>query len=158
VTKPSAAEHVSILWAGVDSAEELARLHAPLFSPAWDAASFRLLLDHPGSTAFIARAGEPLATAGFILGRLIADEAEILTLGVCGNWQRRGIGQRLIEALGRAAGKAEARRLYLEVAASNTAALRLYKKLGFAEIGRRKGYYERPGNPPEDAVNLALAL
>jgi ribosomal-protein-alanine N-acetyltransferase len=116
------------------------------------------LLDHPGSTAFIARAGEPLATAGFILGRLIADEAEILTLGVCESWQRRGIGQRLVEALGRAARKAEARRLYLEVAASNATAIRLYQKLGFAEIGRRKDYYERPGNPPEDAINLALAL
>ena len=158
MTKTGAVEHVSILWAGVDSAEELARLHAPLFSPAWDAASFRLLLDHPGSTAFMARAGEPLATAGFILGRLIADEAEILTLGVCENWQRRGIGQRLVEALGRAAKKAEARRLYLEVAAGNATALRLYQKLGFAEIGRRKGYYEHPGNAPEDAINLSLAL
>ena len=74
----------------------------------------------------------PPATAGFILGRLIADEAEILTLGVCENRQRRGIGQRLVEALGRAARKAEARRLYLEVAASNATALRLYQKLGFA--------------------------
>jgi ribosomal-protein-alanine N-acetyltransferase len=158
VTSPGTAKHVSILWAGVECVEELARLHAPLFSPAWDAASFKALLDHPGSTAFIARAGEPLATAGFILGRLIADEAEILTLGVCESWQRRGIGQRLVEALGRAARKAEARRLYLEVAASNATALRLYQKLGFAEIGRRKDYYERPGNPPEDAINLALAL
>lgn len=158
MTSPGTAKHVSILWAGVECAEELARLHAPLFSSAWDAVSFKALLDHPGSTAFIARAGEPLATAGFILGRLIADEAEILTLGVCESWQRRGIGQRLVEALGRAARKAEARRLYLEVAASNATALRLYQKLGFAEIGRRKDYYERPGNPPEDAINLSLAL
>ena len=158
MTSPDTAKHVNILWAGVECAEELARLHAPLFSPAWDAVSFKALLDHPGSTAFIARTGEPLATAGFILGRLIADEAEILTLGVCESWQRRGIGQRLVEALGRAARKAEARRLYLEVAASNATALRLYQKLGFAEIGRRKDYYEHPGNPPEDAINLALAL
>jgi ribosomal-protein-alanine N-acetyltransferase len=50
------------------------------------------------------------------------------------------------------------RRLYLEVAASNATALRLYQRLGFAEVGRRKNYYERPGNPPEDAINLSLAL
>lgn len=158
MTKPSAAEHVSILWAGTDSADELARLHGPLFSPAWGAASFKQLLDHPGSTTFIARAGEPLATTGFIVGRLTADEAEILTLGVCQDWQRKGIGQRLVEALGRAARKAEARQLFLEVAADNATALSLYQKLGFQEIGRRKGYYERPGAPPEDAINLSLTL
>lgn len=149
-------EHVSILWAGTECADELARLHAPLFSTAWNAAAFRQLLDHPGSTAFIARAGEPLETTGFVLGRLVADEAEILTLGVREGWQRRGIGQRLVEAFCRAARKAEARRFHLEVAADNATALRLYQRLGFSESGRRKGYYERPGMPPEDAINLSL--
>ena len=158
MTKQTPTERISILWAGPDSAEELARLHVPLFRPAWDAASFKDLLDHPGSTAFMARAGEPLETAGFILGRLAADEAEILTLGVSPNWQRRGIGQRLVKTLGRTARKAEVRRLHLEVAASNTAALGLYRRLGFAETGRRKDYYERSGEPPEDAITLTLML
>jgi ribosomal-protein-alanine N-acetyltransferase len=150
--------HVSLLWAGPHDAEELARLHSPLFSPAWSAESFRSLLDHPGSTAFLARAGDPLQTAGFILGRLVADEAEILTLGVCADWQQKGVGRRLVEALCRAAKKTEARRLFLEVAADNGPALRLYQRLGFQETGRRKGYYERQGAPAEDAINLALAL
>lgn len=158
MSTPGAIGHVSLLWAGADSADELARLHAPLFAPAWDAAAFKLLLDHPGSTAFIARAGEPLESAGFILGRLVADEAEILTIGVSESWQRRGVGCRLVEALCRAGRKAEARRLFLEVAPSNTAALGLYQRLGFQEMGRRKGYYERPNAPPEDAINLSLAL
>lgn len=158
MTKPGPVAHVSILWAGTESAGELEKLHAPLFSQAWDAAGFKLLLDHPGATAFIARAGEPLETVGFIVGRLAADEAEILTLGVRESWQRRGIGRRLVEAFGRAVGKAEARRLYLEVAATNAAALQLYRALGFQETGRRKGYYDRPGAPPEDAINLSLVL
>ena len=63
-----------------------------------------------------------------------------------------------MEAFSRAVRKAEARRLHLEVAATNAAALGLYKRLGFEEIGRRKGYYDRPGAPPEDAINLSLAL
>lgn len=158
MTKADAAKHVSILWAGPDCAQDLARLHAPLFNPAWDAASFSQLLSHPGSTAFMARAGQPLEMAGFILGQLAADEAEILTLGVRQDWQRLGIGRRLVEALSRAAKRAEARRLHLEVAASNGAALLLYKKLGFEESGHRKSYYERPGAPAEDAINLSLAL
>jgi len=150
--------HVSILWAAPEHAGDLARLHAGLFEDAWDVGSFEKLLGHPGSTAFQARVGRPAELAGFIVGQVAADEAEILSLGVRKDHQRHGIAQRLVEAMGRAAKKAEARRLYLEVGQSNTAALALYKRLGFAETGRRKGYYQRPGAAPEDAVTLALAL
>jgi ribosomal-protein-alanine N-acetyltransferase len=150
--------YVSILWAAPEHADELAKLHAGLFDDVWDAASFQRLLGHPGSTAFLARVGQPSETAGFILGQVATDEAEILTLGVLKNRQRHGIGSRLVEAMSRAAKKAEARRLYLEVGASNTAALALYKKLGFAESGRRKAYDQHAGGAPEDALMLSLAL
>jgi [ribosomal protein S18]-alanine N-acetyltransferase len=151
-------KHVSILWAAPEHAEELALLHSGLFDVPWDAAAFVKLLGHPGSTAFLARVGAPARTVGFILGQLAADEAELLTLGVGKDSQRHGIGRRLVEALARAAKKAEARRLHLEVAGDNIPALVLYKKLGFAEVGRRKGYYQRAGAPPEDALRLALTL
>jgi ribosomal-protein-alanine N-acetyltransferase len=150
--------HVSILWAPPEHAQELADLHAGLFEAPWDAAAFTKLLGHPGSTAFLARLGAPPRTAGFILGQLAADEAEILTLGVGKDHQRHGIGSRLVEALARAAEKAEARRLFLEVAEDNAAAVALYKRLGFHEIGRRKAYYVRSGRPASDALNLALEL
>ena len=158
MSNPAAPRHISILWAGPDDAEEMARLHAPLFEAAWDAASFRQMLADPGATAFLARIGEPLQVAGFIVGRVAADEAEILTLGVSKDWQRLGIGRRLVEAMCRAARKAEAQRLHLEVSVSNAPALLLYRRLGFQEGGRRKGYYERAGVPPEDAINLSLQL
>jgi ribosomal-protein-alanine N-acetyltransferase len=151
-------KHVSILWAAPEHAEELAVLHAGLFEAPWDAAAFASLLSHPGSTAFLARVGAPPRAVGFVLGQLAADEAEILTLGVGKDSQRHGIGRRLVEALARAAKKAEARRLHLEVAAANIPALVLYKKLGFQEVGRRKGYYQRAGAPSEDALTLALTL
>jgi ribosomal-protein-alanine N-acetyltransferase len=64
----------------------------------------------------------------------------------------------MVEGLVRAARRAEVKRLFLEVAADNAAALRLYKGLGFAAVGRRKAYYRRPGGQPVDAVVLALAL
>jgi ribosomal-protein-alanine N-acetyltransferase len=150
--------HVSILWAAPEHAAELASLHGGLFEAPWDAAAFASLLNHPGSTAFLARVGAPPLTAGFILGQLAADEAEILTLGVGKDCQRHGIGRRLVEALGRAAKRAEARRLFLEVAADNGPALGLYKGLGFVEVGRRKGYYQRAGAPAQDALTLALTL
>ena len=151
-------KHISILWAGPEHAEELALLHAPLFDKPWDSAALQGLLNHPTSTAFLARVGTPAETVGFVVGQLAADEAEILSLGVRADRQRHGIGRRLVEALGRAAKKAEARRLFLEVGTSNTAALGLYGALGFKEVGRRKGYYVKPSGPAEDALTLALDL
>jgi len=151
-------KHVSILWAGAENAAELAGLHGGLFDKPWDAAAFNGLLAHPGSTAFLARLGSPFEMVGFIVGQLAADEAEILSLGVRADRQRHGIGRKLVEALARAVKKAEARRLFLEVGTGNAAALGLYKSLGFQEVGRRDGYYQKPSGPAEDALTLALNL
>lgn len=139
-----------------DDCEALARLHASLFDTPWDAASFRRLLAPPGAIALVARIAEPPGIAGFVLGRVAADEAEILTLGVAA--QRQGIGLLLVDALCHAARDKQVARLYLEVAESNLAARSLYRRLGFQGAGRRKGYYARPGTPAEDAINLTLAL
>ena len=158
MTGPIDYRHTSILWASPEHAAELAQLHAGLFEKPWDADSFVRLLTHPGSTSFLARVGQPPETAGFIVSQLAADEAEILTLGVHKDRQRHGIARRLVEALARAAKKAEVRRLFLEVGQSNAAALGLYKGLGFQQIGLRKGYYAHVGAAPEDALVLALAL
>jgi ribosomal-protein-alanine N-acetyltransferase len=150
--------HLSILWADPEGAEDYAALHAELFEQAWDAQSFKRLLAHPASVALVARLGTPLEIAGFIFAQIAADEAEVLTLAVRADRQRHGIATRLIEALIRATKKAEARQLFLEVSATNTAALALYQKLGFERVGQRKGYYEKAGSPPVDAVTLTLML
>jgi ribosomal-protein-alanine N-acetyltransferase len=158
MTGPIDYRHTSILWASPEHAGELAQLHAGLFEKAWDTDSFARLLMHPGSTSFLARVGTPPQTAGFIVSQLAADEAEILTLGVRKDSQRHGIARRLVEAMARAARKAEVRRLFLEVGQSNAAALGLYKGFGFQQVGQRKGYYQHAGAPAEDALVLALAL
>ena len=96
--------------------------------------------------------------AGFIIGQLASDEAEILSIGVLPKFQRRGVGKLLVEGLSRAVKNAEARRLFLEVAADNQAAFELYRSCGFTAVGMRKAYYERPGAEPQDALVLALPL
>jgi ribosomal-protein-alanine N-acetyltransferase len=149
---------VSLLWAGPERVEDIARLHGQLFSPGWDAGSVAALLDHPGSTALVAITGEPKVMAGFILGQIAADEAEILSVGVVPELQRRGLGRRLVEGLMRAAKRAEVKRLFLEVAADNDAAFALYKRLGFTATGLRRGYYQRTGAAPVDALTFALSL
>lgn len=153
------ARHVSLLWAAPDQAAAVAEIHAKLFSPAWSVESVRNLLDHPASTAFIAViAGQPPTTVGFVMAQLAADEAEILSIGVLPEWQRNGIGRRLVEGVARAARRAEAKAVHIEVAADNDAAMELYNRTGFLGTGLRRGYYERAEGPPVDALTLSLRL
>lgn len=152
-------KYVSLLWASPDQAGRIAELHAQLFSPAWSEESISALLDHPASTAFLAvLPGQPPTTVGFVMAQLAADEAEILSVGVAPEWQRKGIGQRLVEGVARAVRRADAKTLHLEVAADNDAAMELYRRTGFFGTGLRRGYYERPGAAPVDAVTLSLKL
>ena len=129
-----------------------------IFEPPWDSNSIKSLLEHPAATSLVALAGEPKVAIGFIIGQLAADEAEILSIGVSPNWQRAGLGARLLEGLARAARRGEAKRIFLEVAEDNAPAVALYRKLNFVEVGRRKRYYERPRGKAVDALTLVLTL
>lgn len=154
----SGLKFVSLLWANPERAQDIAALHAMLFDPPWSEDSVRALLELPVATSFVAYDGESKQTVGFVLGQFAADEAEILSIGVRPDWQRRGLGRRLVEGLIRAIERAEARSLHLEVAADNTAALALYGRLGFKERGRRAAYYQRKSGPAADALTLVLEL
>ncbi|MCB1514254.1 MAG: ribosomal protein S18-alanine N-acetyltransferase [Hyphomicrobiaceae bacterium] len=153
---------VSLVWIGPERAVELAEMHARLYDTAWSDQSIQETLSHPGSTAFLARVRDGAESlpepAGFVIGQLAADEAEILSIGVLPKFQRRGVGTLLVEGLARAVRRAEARRLFLEVAADNHAAFALYRNCGFTAVGMRKGYYSRAGGQSQDALVLALPL
>lgn len=151
-------KRVSLLWAGPERAAAIAGVHAKLFNPAWDEANVRGLLDHPAATSFIATLGSPNDVIGFIIGQFAADEFEILTIGVAPDFQRHGVGKMLVEGLVRAVQRAEVRRMFLDVATDNTAALHLYSKMGFTPSGVRKDYYIRPGSTPVDAVTMSRTL
>ncbi|MGO4408474.1 MULTISPECIES: ribosomal protein S18-alanine N-acetyltransferase [unclassified Brevundimonas] len=127
----------------------LAAIHAEAFETPWDAASLSALLAAPG--VFAVEEAD-----GFILIRVVADEAEILTLAVRPAARRGGVGGRLVEAAVVRAAALGAERMFLEVAADNVAARALYARMGFAEAGRRRGYYARSDGSHEDALILAL--
>lgn len=150
--------NLSLLWASPDRVDDIVALHGRLFDPPWDRDSIASLIEHPAAAAFVAQVREPNAFAGFVIGQIAADEAEILSIGVAPEWQRHGIARQMIEGLVRAARRAGVKRLFLEVSADNTPALKLYRGLGFAQVGRRKGYYRRPTGQPVDAFVLALPL
>lgn len=133
----------------MSEADDLAAIHAEAFDAPWDADAFRALLDQPGVIA----CAEP---DGFILIRVVADEAEILTLAVRPAARRRGLGARLTADAAARARALGATRLFLEVAEDNPAARGLYAALGFEAAGRRRGYYARRDGPAADALILAL--
>jgi ribosomal-protein-alanine N-acetyltransferase len=80
---------------------------------------------------------------------LIDEEGHVNTLTVDGAWQRRGVASLLLLDLARAAVKAGARHLTLEVREHNEAAKALYMRFGFAPVGIRKNYYAETS---EDAI------
>jgi len=79
---------------------------------------------------------------GFVIGRQIADEGEILNLAVIPGRRRRGEGGALLKAALDEFQTRRAGRVFLEVRKSNHAAIAFYGKHGFAETGRRVGYYQ----------------
>jgi ribosomal protein S18 acetylase RimI-like enzyme len=92
---------------------------------------------------------------GFALGWWILDELEIVAFGTLKQARRRGVGRRLLEAVVSAARSKGARRISLEVAASNAAALALYTGAGFEVFNVRHSYYRATG---EDALEMELVL
>lgn len=92
---------------------------------------------------------------GFAVASVIAPEAELETIGVAAEWQRRGVGRCLIEEIRRSLVDLGVTKVTLEVRESNGAARRLYRSSGFEVIGRRASYYV---DPKEDAVTMSLSL
>jgi ribosomal-protein-alanine N-acetyltransferase len=95
------------------------------------------------------------APAGFLVASLLAPEAELETIAVASQFQRRGLGALLLRALVVELRKEQVREALLEVRASNRAALGFYRGQGFEESGRRVRYYV---DPEEDAVLMRLKV
>lgn len=128
---------------------ELADIHAEAFEVPWDEAAMASLLDSPG--VFVRGDDQ-----GFIMMRVIVDEAEILTVGVRPTARRGGRGRQLVEQAIVESAACGAERMFLEVAESNAAARALYVSCGFEVVGQRRGYYQRTDGSREDALMMAL--
>ncbi len=139
------------MTAPADLPRALAALHAEAFDVPWSASAFADLLGQPGVLL-------EAEADGFVLVRVAADEAEILTLAVRPDMRRVGLGSRLMRVAADRAASAGAERLLLEVAEDNAAARALYARLGFQTAGRRPRYYARPNASPVDALLLVLIL
>lgn len=132
-----------------------AALHRTSFEAPWNDGEFAKLLEQPGVAGLMWNAAEP---QGFILIRAVADEAEILTLAVAPTYRRQRIAALLLDEASRMLRAGGTRRLFLEVAADNIAAKRLYESYGFGATGRRPQYYDRGAAPRADAIIMTLEL
>jgi ribosomal-protein-alanine N-acetyltransferase len=99
--------------------------------------------------------GSDTNVIGFVLTRVVADEMEILNLGVAPEARRQEIATWLIARTLEELRETDVNRIYLEVRESNAAARGFYSSMGFEEQGRRKNYYSQP---VEDALLLVLVL
>ncbi|HQT65388.1 MAG TPA: GNAT family N-acetyltransferase [Acidocella sp.] len=132
----------SLAHAGV-----MAALHGAVFpEDPWDEANFAALFQQNGVSGLLDPRG------GFVLFWLVADEASVITLGVVP--KRQGIGRALLAAGLQQMREAGAVMIYLEVAATNMAARKLYEGFGFQQTGLRKKYY----TDGDDAVTMSLGL
>jgi ribosomal-protein-alanine N-acetyltransferase len=139
-------------------APALAALHAQSFPIAWSSDEIAALLNGPGGFGLVACDGDEDRAIGFLLGRAIEGEAEILTLAVDPALRRKGVGSALVETAAGLVGAAGSSSLFLEVATDNEAGLCLYTAAGFARAGFRPAYYTRQDGVAVDALVLRRDL
>jgi len=125
----------------VPDPQALAKIHAAAFTRPrpWSAAEFAAMLADP--QVAVITAPSPAAPAGLAVLRAVAGEAELLTIAVAPDRRAQGLGRSLLHRALAAAASAGATEVFLEVAADNAPALRLYESTGFIMTGRRPGYY-----------------
>ena len=128
---------------------QVAQLEQLCFSMPWSENSIRYELTNPLALWLVAVDGD--VVAGYVGSQSVMGEADMMNLAVLPDYRRKGIGEMLVKRLVEELTANAVSSLTLEVRASNTGAIELYNKLGFAQVGRRPNYYK---NPKEDALIL----
>ncbi len=123
---------------------------------AWSAEGVRDMLAVSGTVGCLASEAE--SPAGVALGRQVADEFELLFLGVLAEHRRRGCGAQLLNWQLAQAKNHSAARCYLEVAEGNRGARALYQNAGFQRVGVRLGYYRDSSGLQHDALLLCKTV
>jgi ribosomal-protein-alanine N-acetyltransferase len=148
---------IAVHAANYNDLKLLAALHSASFDEAWNAQSFEALLNGAGTFALLSGTAAN-KWESFVLARVAAGEAEILSLGTAPSARRKGLARALVLAAGGEATKRGAGEIFLEVSAGNAAARALYLGLGFAEVGLRRAYYRHLDGAHADALTLRSPL
>ena len=145
--------HPRRLTASVADLESTATLEKLCFHQPWSASSLELLTKDGIGVGYLCNQGDTVIAYG---GMLIAvDEGQITNIAVHPEHRGKGLGLAIVQALIKHAKAERLANITLEVRASNIPAISLYRKVGFVEVGRRKGFYTKP---TEDALIMELKL
>ena len=130
----------------------LAIEHKSFSTPWTDTMFLSEMRQGPSSQLLVARLEKrPTTIVGYVGYRVVLDEMHVMIVAVAPAWRRRGVAQHMLSEAMRQARRADCERAILEVRASNVGAQQLYYRLGFAPVGVRPKYYQRPS---EDALIL----
>jgi ribosomal-protein-alanine N-acetyltransferase len=133
----------------------ISRIEEDSFASPWSAAEITKDVTSKDGNIYVAVIESDGETAGYAEMRTVAGEAQIYNIVIDKAFRGRGLGEELLRHLIDRAKESGCSMMTLEVRGGNEAAMELYRKLGFREVGRRAGYYSAGG---EDAVLMDLAL
>ena len=147
-------EEIRVRQAKLYDVPAMARIERDSFESPWSADEMTKDITAGGNVyVAVAECGDEKAGYGEI--RSVAGEAQVYNIAIAPEFRRNGIGEALLRHMIDRAEEDGCTLVTLEVRSRNSAAMALYEKLGFREVGRRKGYYARGG---EDAVLMDLDL
>ena len=141
--------------ASFDDAKVLAQLEMLASAAPWTQQQFTDCLAEKNPVYILWENDLPM---GFVIYHLIKAQCEIYNIAVHPDFQQQGWGKYLLEQAINDARARQCESIFLEVRASNQAALGLYQKLGFNEIGIRRNYYKMSAGNREDAIMMAMDL
>ena len=132
---------------------EMAKLHllSGVHTRPWSEIEYKNLLDKNTSRLFHTK-------NGFLVGRVIDQDAEILNVIIHPDYRRLGKASKLISTFEKEAKDAGSLRCFLEVAESNSSAKKLYSALGYLKVGQRNNYYKFVDGRKDDAVILSKEI
>jgi ribosomal-protein-alanine N-acetyltransferase len=137
-------------------AAAMAALHATSFHRGWSDGEFQNMLNDRAVVAHRAMIGSSLA--GFIISRMAACEAEILSVAVAPSARGQGLAGRMLHLHLRRLAGLGVRSVFLEVGEDNDPAVRLYASAGFEEVARREAYYPNTAGRGTTALVLRYDL
>lgn len=137
-----------------DWSRQAAAIHKDFFARPWSSGEIEDLLRQPGAVADMATDGPGKTLYGFAISRVLAPEAELLTIAVDRRRQKAGVGRALLSAHLAGVAAQGAEHVFLEVDEGNGPALKLYRAFGFQQVGARPGYYPGPDGTRATALVL----
>jgi ribosomal-protein-alanine N-acetyltransferase len=146
-------DKIAILRMSQEDVEEVARLEKICFSDPWSKENFMDELEIKLAIPLVVKLGEEVV--GYTCLWHLDDELEVANFAVSPACRRKGIGEEIMKRILWEAKERGCKSVILSVRESNLAAIKLYTKFGFVEVGRRKKYYRLP---PEDALTMHKTL